>query len=476
MTDPSEVAEAPDAGASAPAEAASSDEPVAPDRRVWPPLRTAILLGLLVAIAFVVRVDALRNSALDVPTLGDAKAYEMTGWFLAEDHVLVRPYEYGDGAGAFPTAEYPPATAVFVAAAKVAHVDGATGIRTLLCAVGALTVGLVGLAARRLGGDGAGYLAAGIAAAYPALWNTDVTLMAEPLAAFAGAALVVGALAVADRPTWWRWVGFGALAGLACFVRSEFLLIGPVLAAVVALGAVDGWGARLGRFAAVVGVLAAVLAPWTVRNYATFHELVPLSNNSGSVAKGANCDAAYAGQYKGLWVTNVALGGTEADPARAGCFEGFGIGHDTPNEAQVAARLRREGLSYARHHAGELPGVMAARVGRTVGLYRFDQQSNFAAAEGRNPTWERRGTRSFQLLFVVGIAGVVAAAVRRRLAWRRALLLVAPACVLVVVALTYGNPRFRAAAEPSVVVLAALAIVDAVAALRRDQAEGGAGG
>ncbi|MFN8017790.1 MAG: glycosyltransferase family 39 protein [Acidimicrobiales bacterium] len=478
MTGPTEPAAAPEAVDAEPAdEAVAVPEPVAaPVPRILPPWRTAVLLGVLVAIGFVVRIDALRNSALDVPTLGDAKAYEMTGWFLAEDHVLVRPYEYGDGAGAFPTAEYPPATATFVAVAKVAHVDGATGIRTLLCAVGALTVGLVGLSGRRLGGDGAGYLAAGIAAAYPALWNTDVTLMAEPLAAFAGAALVLGALAVADRPTWWRWVAFGALAGLACFVRSEFLLIGPLLAAVVALKAVDGWGARAGRLAVAVGMVLLVLAPWTARNFARFHELVPLSNNSGSVAKGANCDAAYRGQYKGLWVTNVALGGTEGDPARAGCFEGFGIGYGTPNEAQVAARLRREGLSYARHHAGELPGVMAARVGRTVGLYRFDQQSNFAYAEGRNPTWERRGTRGFQLLFLIGIVGLVAAAARRRLEWRRTLLLVAPACVLVVVALTYGNPRFRAAAEPSVVVLATLALVDAATARRTAQAEGGPGG
>ena len=80
MTDPSEA----------------DGQPPAPVRRILPPWRTAVLLGLLVAIAFVVRIDALRNSALDVPVLGDAKAYEMTGWFLAEDHVLVRPYEYGD--------------------------------------------------------------------------------------------------------------------------------------------------------------------------------------------------------------------------------------------------------------------------------------------------------------------------------------------------------------------------------------------
>ena len=435
-------------------------------RRILPPARTAVLLGLLVLVGFVIRVDALRNNALPVAPLGDAKAYELLGRNLADGVGYVRPYEYAGGEGyAFPSAEYPPGLPVVVAVADAAGIDGATGLRTVLCAFGALTVGLVGLIARRLGGDGAGFVAALIAAVHPALWNTDVTLMAEPLAAFMGAALVLMALAVADRPTVWRWLGLGALTGVGCLVRSEFLLIGPLLMALVALRAVDGWGSRLRLAGASLGALVIVLMPWTIRNEATFHQFVPLSNNSGSVAKGANCDAAYQGQYKGLWVTNVTLGGTEADAARSGCFSGFDIHRGGPNEAQIAARLRHEGLSYARNHLTELPGVMAARLGRTVGLYHFQQQTNFAYAEGRNPRWERRGTRAFQVLALLGIIGFVVAAVRRTLEWERFVLLVPPVAVLVVVALTYGNPRFRAAAEPAVVVLAVLGGCDIAAAL-----------
>jgi hypothetical protein len=422
-------------------------------------LRFAVLLGLLVLAGLVIRVEALRNSALPVAPLSDARAYELLSQNLADGEGYLRPFEFVDGYR-FPTAEYPPGLPVVLAGARLAGVDGATGLRLVLCGFGALTVGLVGLIGRRLGGDGAGYLAAAIAAVHPALWNTDVTLMAEPLAAFAGAALVLGALWVSDRPTWRRWLGFALLVGLSCYVRSEFVLIGPALAVVVALVGVEGWRRRVGYLGATLAVVVVVLAPWVVRNQATFDAFVPLSNNSGSVMRGANCDAAYRGQFKGLWVTNVSLDGVEADPARAGCFEGFGITEGSPNEAEVASQLRADGVAYARQHAGELPGVMAARVGRTVGLYRFDQQTNFAAAEGRNVTWERRGTRGFQVLAVVGLAGVVVALARRRFEWRRGLLLVPPVAVLVVAALTYGNPRFRAAAEPAFVVLAALAIVD----------------
>ncbi|HWJ97388.1 MAG TPA: glycosyltransferase family 39 protein [Acidimicrobiales bacterium] len=433
-------------------------------RRIIPPARTAALLGLLVLVGFVIRIDALRNSAPDVPVLGDARAYHLLAENLADGRGYIRPYEFAADGTEIKTAEYPPALPVVLAAATKAGASSETSQRLLLCGVGALTVGLVGLIGRRLGGDSAGYLAALLAAIHPGLWNSDVSLMAEPLASFTGAALVVAALWVVNRPDRWRWAAFGAVAGLGCFVRSEFLLMGPALMAVVAWKTAEAWRPRLGRLALGVGVLVAVLVPWTVRNLVAFDgQLVPLSNNSGSVAQGANCGAAYSGPFKGLWVTNVSLDGNDADQSRAGCFAGFDLTDD--DEAQAAARLRADGIGYLTDHKGQVPGVVAARLGRTFGLYQFEQQRNFAGAEGRNVLWDGRGTRSFQLLALVGIAGLVVSSVRRTRTWERWLLVVPPAAVVVIVAFTYGNPRFRAAAEPAVVVLAALGALDVVGAV-----------
>ena len=430
--------------------------------RIVPPARTAVLLGLLVVVAFVVRVDALRNSAPPVPALGDARAYHLLGANLADGRGYIRPYEALEGRE-IATAEYPPALPVVLAVASKAGIAGTEGQRVVLCGVGALTVGLIGLLARRLGGtDGAGYLAAAIGAVHPGLWNADVSLMAEPLASFAGAALVLAALAAIDRPSWRRTAALGLLTGLGAMVRSELLLIGLVLLAVVlALGVRAGAGRRPVLVRAAAGLVGAlvVLLPWTARNAVAFDgELVPLTNNSGSVARGANCDAAYGGPFRGLWVTDVALDGHDRDAARAGCFSGFDLARH-PNEADAAAQLRADGLAYVQEHRGELPGVVAARVGRTVGLYRFEQQRNFAFAEGRNPVWDGRGTRSFQVLAVLGVVGLVLAAARRA-SRQRWLLLVPVACSLLVVAATYGNPRFRAAAEPAVVVLGALGAIE----------------
>ncbi|MCB1039656.1 MAG: glycosyltransferase family 39 protein [Acidimicrobiales bacterium] len=454
----------------------TGEAPPAPGR-ICPPARTAALLGLLVLVGFVIRIDALRNSAPEVPALGDAKAYHLLAANLADGKGYIRPFEALDGYE-LKTAEYPPALPVVLAAADLVGVEGTEGQRALLCGVGAITVGLVGLIARRLGGsDGAGYLAAGVAAVHPGLWNADVSLMAEPLASCVGAALVLVALAALDRPAAGRFAALGALAGIGGLVRSELLLIGVALVAAVAVadarrpsseaGGGAGGGARTLRRVGLgaAGVLV-VLVPWTVRNLVAFDgQLVPLSNNSGSVARGANCDAAYRGQYRGLWVTDVALGGTSSDAARAGCFSGFDLVGSDRDEAEVAAQMRRDGLAYAGDHLGELPTVMAARLGRTVGLYQLDQQSNFAFAEGRNATWDRRGTRSFQLLAAIGVVGLVLG-LRGGASRARVLLLVPIACSMLVVAFTYGNPRFRAAAEPAVVVLASLAVSDLAARVR----------
>ncbi len=423
-----------------------------------PSLRTAVLLGLLVAVAFIIRIDALRNAAPPVPIFGDGHNYHVLAQNLADGEGYIRPVDFERAGRRVPTAEYPPALPALLAVGDRFGVQGETGQRALVCLVGALTVGLTGLIGRRLAGDGAGLLAATVAAVHPALVNNDVSLAAEPLAAGLGAGVLLAALAVWDRPTRLRWAVLGGVLGVGCLVRAEFLLLVPILLGGLvwhhqAGRANRGWrGAAMG----LVGVIV-VLAPWTVRNAVTFGRFVPVSNNLGSVLRGANCDLAYHGQFKGLWVTNVGDGpASTVDPSGA-CFSGFPIRAGV-NEADAAAELRAEGLSYLTDHAGEVPGVVAARLGRTVGLYRFDQQAGFAAVEGRNPARERQGTRMFQLLAVIALAGLAAGGWRRR---ERLLPLAVLGAVLVTVVITYGNPRFRAAAEPAVVVLAVVAVVDA---------------
>jgi hypothetical protein len=437
------------------------EEPPPAAPRLLPRGRTALLLCLIVLGALGIRLAVLDATASPIPpppTVTDAAAYRLLGTNLAHGRGYIRPFDLQRQGRHVATAEYPPVFPAFLAAADVVGISSETWQRRLLCVVGSLTVGLVGLVARRFGGDVVGLGAAGLAALQPAMWSTDTSPLSEPLAAFLGMAIVLTAVSVWDRPRTWSWVLLGALTALGGLVRTEVLLMGVLLIVPLAVHQRGGFRRQLTCAGLAFGAMVLVLAPWTIRNWLTFHQFVPISNNVGSALRGANCDGAYRGPFKGLWVTNInVVGGQQVDP-QGRCFSGFVITRGQ-NEAQAATVLRNDGVRYVLHHMGQVPGVVAVRVLRTVGLYHFDQQVNFARFEGRTLRWDRWGTRLFQLLAVVALLGLF---FRPRDHGPRWILGVPLLAVLVTVASSYGNFRFRAVADPVIVVLAALAVGDFV--------------
>jgi len=421
------------------------------DRRFW------FLLGMLVLAALAVRVDYARNVAPPVPALGDAHAYRELARNLADGRGYIRPYDYERAGQVVRTAEYPPVFPAVLAVARKAGLRSVDQQRLVMCILGSATVLLIGCAGRRLGGDGVGLLAAAVAAGYPMLFQADAALMPETIAALGGAAVVLAALRARAAVSWGRWAVLGALIGVSILARAEAaaLLVLLVVPLALRLRNVDVHR-RLALGGLAIAVALAVVAPWTIRNARAFHAVVPVSNNVGSVARGANCDLAYRGQYRGLWVTGVgdADGLSSVDPGNR-CFSGFPI-RPGVDEAAAAAELRSQGLRYVRDHAGAVPGVMLARLGRTFGVYRFDQQTGFESLEGRTIVWQRRGTRAFLLLAVLAVVGAVVLVRRKRPVWPLAAMILA---VVLTSMLTYGNQRFRASAEPAVVLLAAVAVV-----------------
>ncbi len=94
---------------------------------------------------------------------------------------------------------------------------------------------------------------------------------------------------------------------------------------------------------------------------------------------------------------------------------------------------------------------------RTWGLYAPSQQVSFESLEGRPRAWQMRGTVMYWVLAPLAIVGVVLLRRRRRVLWP----IVATALtVTVVAASTYGQQRFRIAAEPAILVLAAVTLVE----------------
>jgi hypothetical protein len=175
-----------------------------------------------------------------------------------------------------------------------------------------------------------------------------------------------------------------------------------------------------------------VLVPWTVRNWSAFDRPVLVATEGGETLAGANCDVTYYGERIGTWQYSCAR------------FNGRG------NEAKELNDAGHRGVRYARHHAGRVPLVMAARFARTWGLWE-----PFAVPEGRRAWVQRLGAAIYFVLIPFAVYGALLLR-RRRFPL---LILLAPFITVTVTALlAYGQIRFRYSAELSLVVLAAVAL------------------
>lgn len=376
--------------------------------------------GLLVRLAYVLVLT---------PHLlghGDSAYYHQLANLLSDGHGFVDP---GNGT---PTALHPPLFPLLLAAFSALGLGSYQAHRVVVCLVGAATIVVVGLVARRVAGDRAGLLAAGLAAAYPVLIAADGAVMSETLLGLLVALSALAAYMLVERPSLPRAALVGALIGLAALTRGEAILLLLLLVVPVALRLP---ARRLATLAVAAVTCLVVLAPWTVRNLSTFDKPVAISTNEGNLLAGANCPSTYRGHDIGSWDLRCLRGGP------------------TEDESLAAARFRRAGLDYARDHAGRIPLVLLARLGRTFELFQPVRQAEHA--EARAAGIEVAGAVVFLLLVPLGSYGVLV--LRRRGAMLSPF--VAPFGLAVAATLVgYGVPRFRHPADVALMVLAAVAL------------------
>ena len=392
-------------------------------------LALAVLAGLIVRLLYVALF------ARKIALFGDAVTYHEwartiaagTGWVKVPHPELglfhVRPE---------PSAEHPPLFSLVLAGFWKLGVHTYTAQKLVVCFVGASTVAFAGLAGREAGGERVGLIAAGLAAIYPFLWVADGTLLAESLyAAFMAAALWLALRFLRTRSAadagW-----LGLVVGLGALSRGEALLLVPLLLLPLA------WRARSWTAAAAMLVaFALVVAPWTARNFAKFDDPVLISTNSSSVFAGANCDRVYHGDLIGLWSFSC------YGPVKPG------------DESQEALEYRRQGLDYAREHAGRVPLIATIRLARVWDVYRPLQQVQYEFLEGRSRWASRAGLVLYYPTLLLAIGGAFVLRRRRFPVWP---FLAFAAAVSIVAVTVYGITRFRIAAEPALIVLAAVSI------------------
>lgn len=450
---------------------------------------------------------------------GDAWYYHEAANLLADGEGFVHPYLLENEGVRAPGADHPPGYSTVLAVFSLVGFDGIRAHQVVTCLIGTGTVALMGLVGRRLGGLGrrgrqVGLIAAGFAAVYPNIWMNDPSLMSESLAMFAGVGFTLAAYWAWDRPTLARLAGLGAILGLATLVRAEAALLFVLVVAPLCVWVprLSGWRPRGAHLAVAGATTAVVLTPWVVPNLVRFENPATLSTQMGPTLEVGNCDQVYYGHDRsgieelaalngliGGWTTECASALThEGDLAAAGVERLIpaptaddSVGDEAlspepgsdrvlwvrpidsltcesaqqclllgaPEDVDPYDRSELDDLTtdaaidYMVDNKGRLPFVLGARLGRAFGLYAPDQQlTSDSFTDDRPYEAAQVGLVLYYVTVAAAVAGVVA--LRR---WRVPSfpLTASILSVAVTVVLFYGTTRFRAPAEPALVLLGA---------------------
>jgi 4-amino-4-deoxy-L-arabinose transferase-like glycosyltransferase len=402
-------------------------------RRFW------AVLGLIVVVALGVRIVFVFTVAQHDDGFYDAAYYELQADANADGKWFTNPFPFVENPG--PAADHPPLTAIVLTPiAKVWRTDNLMQMRFFMTVLGAGVVVIIGLLGRKVGGNRVGWVAAGLAAVYPYLWVNDGLIMSETLAAGLTAGAVLLTYRLRSRPGVVTAVGLGLVCGLATLTRAELVLLAPLLVipAVIALRS-QATSTRVLIAVVAIGVTVIVVAPWTIWNSTRFDKPVLISTNEGIALLGSNCENVFYGSATGL--TDLR------------CLPNPFPKGDQSVQSEI---YRKQAFDYIDHHAGRFPLVLLARVGRTWSLFRPADMLSVNEGEGR-PRWiTGLGLGFYYPILVLAIGGGVLLIRRRASVWP---LLVPAVVVTAGTLLAYGQTRFRAPAEPSIVVLAAFAIV-----------------
>jgi 4-amino-4-deoxy-L-arabinose transferase-like glycosyltransferase len=419
------------------------------ERRYRLALATAALVGLAVRLWVVLGArptcsPPLSGAGSCFRVAGLARWYHVQADLLADGKWFVHPDQWLANGDLVDSALHPPGYTAFLGAFSVLGLDTATQHRVLSSLLGVVTVVVVGLLGRRLGGRRAGALAAAFAAVYPMLWINDGMLQAESLYALLAAALLIAAHRALRSPATGSVAVVGAIVGLAALTRPEAALFAPFLVLPLAWRTGSDRGQRVRHLTAGLGAAALVVAPWIGVNLIRFDRPVLLTNSLGSVVAESSCDSTYYGEFIGY---------------QANCHPDFPLpaafgGEEDEREAALLDRAD----GYVADNAGRLPLVGAARVGRVWDVFNPRQNADLNASyEGRGDRPSQLGLLAYWALVPLAVVGVVA--LRRR----RTSLLPELSTVLVVTtaaALTFGLTRYRVPAEVALVAVAAVGADD----------------
>lgn len=405
----------------------------------------AMAIGLAIRLSFVIG----RQSSV-VITGGDAFWYHFQAKLVAEGKGFLHPFYYFKEHLSVPGADHPPGFVVILAALDLIGIGSPQGQRVVMTLLGTASIGVVGLLGRRIANERVGLIAAILSAVYPNFWINDGMLMVETVFILATAVALLFTYRYLATVVVLDAVVVSVAITVAAMVRPEALLLFAIICSPLVWRKASAWKTRISHLAVMAVVPMAAFAPWVIYNLGRFETPVLISTGAGQTLAVGNCDLTYHGDFLGFYDTKCLLPPQIEPP-------------DLDDLSLADIEYRRIALEYMSNHQRRLPVVMAARVGRQWHLFRPGQSIGLDGyVEGRSggppgsSFWPvREALWSYYVLMPLAIAGLVLLRRRRTAIWP---LLAQPALVTFVAASTFGITRYRAGAEITIVVAAAVAL------------------
>lgn len=414
--------------------------------------RVTLLIGVAGLVAYLVRMGWV----LWVGDRPPASIFIDPARYLGYAESIAHGDGYVENLTGQPTAYYPPGYPYFLGLLRLVHRalpgDGSFPffVAIVQALIGAALAPLGGYVARRVVSPVAGVVAALVLALYPNLVFHTAAVLGETLYN----TLFMAFLALAVR---WSWPAAvtprrAAVAAvpfaLAVLVRPISLVVLPALVLRWWLSSRDLRRTALAT-AAVVGVLALAVVPWTVRNAVRMDAFVPMSTNTGD---------------------NLCIGHNDA--ANGGfvvCPGPDGVQNGTASEVRNDDDKTADALRWIRGNLGREPRLTWLRF-RVMFLDDGDHDALDAIQSYPNPalgteawmapTTERRLTRVADAAYVavalVGLLGCVRLVTRGR--GPGLLVVLAAAGTAAVPLLFFGDPRFKVPVMPLLCIAAAAAV------------------
>jgi 4-amino-4-deoxy-L-arabinose transferase-like glycosyltransferase len=400
-------------------------------------LLAAIALGLAARVAYVL---ATRHYAL----AGDEVEYDAEGWLIAQGHFFYTRLPYGIlHASAWKPPGYPLWVGIWYAIAGHHPIV----VRLAQVPLGAITIALSWVLARRLFGVRVATAAAFVVALYPLAFQYEELLYSESLATPLTLAVLIAIFA--GPPTRRRAIACGALLGVSLLIRSSdvFLLAGVL----VAWGIQAGWRRGIALTALATLVAALIVLPWTVRNEVVEHGFVPVAIDDAALYGTFNAQAAHDPVWPYAWRVDPPGYGDLFDPAHP------------LSDIQLHAKLLSRAFSYIGAHPTSLLGAFFWNgLSRLWDIRHRSRSLAEVAFEGRSRFLTNVGLDIYDVLLPLALIGLWRA--RRRRALVLGVLAIALGAAIVFT--SDSGTRYRATLEPLIAVVACAGALGARAPTR----------